>query len=101
MFLKFITKFSQNCCYCYNTFLNHYINDGINRGNLKIAQLCAVREVKDQPYIIELYKKKALYYFDEKVLEIMARVELKKKAVFSGEKEHKNEGQINDQVIKK
>lgn len=101
MLLKFISKFSENLCYCYNVFINHFVNDGINKGILKIGQISILRENKELPYIVQITKKKCLYYFDENVIEIMDKVESKKKTVSNTEKDNKNEGNNNDQVIKK
>ena len=102
MFLKFLSNFSSKICFCYNTYIYHFTNDGLNKGILKISQISVGKENKDQAYIVALYNKKALIHFDQNVVEIVARSEIKKNQVFNLEKNNNNyEGKNNDEVIKK
>ena len=100
--MKFITNFSQKICFCYNTFIYHFTNDGLNKGILKISQISLIKENKEQAFIIPLYGKRALSNFDENVVQILERFESKKKFTFCRENNNNNnERQNNDEVIKK
>ena len=100
-FFKYVSNISQRMCFCYNTFINHYANDGLNKGVLKITKISIENENNDQTFIIPLYSSKLLTHFDEIVFDIMAKSESKKKSVYNLVKDNNNERQNNDEVIKK
>lgn len=101
MFIKFLSNTSQKLCFCWNTFINYFIGEGLNKGILKINQIAEIKDNKEQAYFVQIYGKKTIVYFEENVVQIMEKVESKKKAITKSEKENNFERQNNDEVIKK
>ena len=88
-------------CYCYNTFVYHFISDGLNKGIIKISQISVGKESKDHAFLIPLYSKKAIDFYEETVVQILEKVESKKKSYFKSEKDNNFERQNNDEANKK
>jgi len=99
-----LSNFSQKLCFCYNYFIYHYANDGLNKNVLKINQISSGKIVKDQAYMILLNSRKVLNYFEENLTLIIERSQLNKKSSLDQDNKNNNnyERQNNiESVIKK
>lgn len=87
--------------FCFYSLLNISLIDAVNKGNLKINNICMQKENKEQTYIIPLNSKRSINYIEDIIEGIFQKNEPNKKLGAKLEKEKEIERQNYEEANKK
>jgi len=88
-------------CYCHNYFTNNLLLEALNKGAIKINNFSIGKDNKDQAYLIPINSKKALNFYEETIINILEKNDLKKRHTLKTEKDNNFERQNGDDNMKK